>query len=66
MGETMVVPWSDLTARRRERARERFERECAEMRAKGYSWRLIAERTGATPDECRHAARCYERRAQRG
>ena len=57
---------TDPFARRRQRQRDEFERACAEMRARGYSWRLIAERTGATPDECRHAARCYERRAQRG
>ena len=62
----MAVPWSDPLARRRQRKRDEFERVCADMAAHGYSWRLIAERTGATPDECRHAARCFERRRERG
>lgn len=45
--------------------REAFERACAEMAARGYSWRLIAERTGATPDECRLAASRHEWRMGR-
>lgn len=57
---------TDPLSRRRQRQRDEFERTCAEMAARGYSWRLIAERTGATPDECRHAARCFERRRERG
>ena len=62
----MTARWTDPLARRRQRRRDEFERTCAEMAARGYSWRLIAERTGATPDECRHAARCHERRRERG
>ena len=57
---------TDPLARRRQRRRDEFERACADMRARGYSWRLISERTGATPDECRHAALCLERRRERG
>ena len=57
---------TDPLSRRRQRQRDEFERTCADMASKGYSWRLISERTGATPDECRHAARCYERRRERG
>ena len=62
----MTARWTDPFARRRQRQRDEFERTCAEMAARGYSWRLIAERTGATPDECRHAALCHERRRERG
>ena len=62
----MTARWNDPLSRRRQRRRDEFERTCAEMAARGYSWRLIAERTGATPDECRRAARCYERRRKRG
>lgn len=57
---------TDTLSRRRQRQRDEFERTCADMASKGYSWRLISERTGATPDECRHAARCHERRRERG
>ena len=57
---------TDPLSRRRQRQRDEFERTCAEMAAKGYSWRLVAERTGATPDECRRAARRYERSGCRG
>ena len=62
----MTARWTDPFARRRQRQRDEFERTCAEMAARGYSWRFVAERTGATPDECRHAARCHERRRERG
>lgn len=57
---------TDPIARRRQRQRDEFERECAELRERGYSWRYVADATGATPDECRHAARCFERRRERG
>ena len=43
--------------------RESFERSCSEMAARGCSWRQIAERVGATPDECRLAASRHEWRA---
>lgn len=62
----MATRPTDPLFRRRQRQRDEFERTCAEMAAKGYSWRYVADATGATPDECRHAARCFERRSQRG
>ena len=62
----MAMRPTDPFAPRRQRRRDEFERTCAEMAEKGYSWRLVAERTGATPDECRRAALCHERRRERG
>ena len=62
----MAGMMADPFARRRQRQRDEFERTCWEMASKGYSWAYIAELTGATPDECRHAARCHERRERRG
>lgn len=62
----MTMRPTDPLARRRQRQRDEFERTCAEMASKGYSWRYVADATGATPDECRHAARCHERRRERG
>ena len=56
---------TDPFARRRQRQRDEFERTCAEMAAKGYSWRYVADATGATPDECRRAALCHAQRRER-
>ena len=62
----MATMPTDPLSPRRQRQRAGSERTCAEMPAKGYPWRYVADATGATPDECRHAARCFERRRERG